>query len=575
MDNSDNGTGTEHILLTALGTQMKEATYSLGDKQKVARLAPLALLDLLPTDERPHRVLALCTGEAEETSFPVIAEALKAQCDVRPVSVPSGGRQDDIDSFLATVTDAIPPGAELTVDVTHGYRHFSFLMYVAVLYVAVLRDVRVRGAYYAMLRDGTSPFLDLQPLLALPRWVHALKVLEETGSTRPLVRIVTDGPGDGTLSMITRDFDDLAEGYLSGLPLELGQKAVWSRKHVKKLGKLLTENHSLPLANDVVRRLESILDRFELHDLRPGDGWKRKVKLTKDELERQASVIDHLLERNSTATGLGLMSEWTQNWAAYQIGVTCDWLDRRARKKVHSRLHAINAIGRNSDFSEVLTKDQRLLGKFWSTLCGLRNAYHHHGMRPELIGDKEFRQKYKHIHGYWRETLRSCPDISLTLGNSNGRRVLVSPIGRLPGVLLSSLDAYRKIRQDDPTLCIVVCSGETKSMVTGALNNAGYKGAHDLLCLSDPFGDVKGMRGKVKQMRRHFVGAEEVVVNVTGGTTLMGLATQKLAAEARKLACPVRRFGLIDRRPSKEQHADPYRVGEAFWLDSEEDVHGY
>ena len=62
--------------------------------------------------------------------------------------------------------------------------------------------------------------------------------------------------------------------------------------------------------------------------------------------------------------------------------------------------------------------------------------------------------------------------------------------------------------------------------------------------------------------------AEEVLVNVTGGTTLMGLAAEALANAARDLARPaVRRFGPADRRPPAEPDADPYRVGEPFWLD--------
>ena len=52
----------------------------------------------------------------------------------------------------------------------------------------------------------------------------------------------------------------------------------------------------------------------------------------------------------------------------------------------------------------------------------------------------------------------------------------------------------------------------------------------------------------------------------TGGTTLMGLAAQELESLARTFARPIQRFGLIDRRPSQEQVADPYRPGEAFWL---------
>ncbi len=97
---------------------------------------------------------------------------------------------------------------DLTVDVTHGYRHFSFLTYIGVLYLAALRGVRVRGAYYGLLRsDAPSPFLDLRPLLALPRWIHALEVVRETGSTLPLAEALDGGAQDrsATARDIARD----------------------------------------------------------------------------------------------------------------------------------------------------------------------------------------------------------------------------------------------------------------------------------------------------------------------------------------------------------------------------------
>ena len=47
----------------------------------------------------------------------------------------------------------------------------------------------------------------------------------------------------------------------------------------------------------------------------------------------------------------------------------------------------------------------------------------------------------------------------------------------------------------------------------------------------------------------------------------MGLAAEALASTARGMARPVRRFGLIDRRPADRQMADPYQTGEPFWLD--------
>ena len=68
---ADDAARQEHILLTALGAQARDCTYSFNGQQLNARLSPVALMRLLPEEKRPHRVIALCTGDAREKTFPV------------------------------------------------------------------------------------------------------------------------------------------------------------------------------------------------------------------------------------------------------------------------------------------------------------------------------------------------------------------------------------------------------------------------------------------------------------------------------------------------------------------------
>jgi len=140
-----------------------------------------------------------------------------------------------------------------------------------------------------------------------------------------------------------------------------------------------------------------------------------------------------------------------------------------------------------------------------------------------------------------------------------------------PGVLFSALQACRASGSgDNPTKCLVICSRDTEGLITEAAGQAGYEGAVKPMLLGDAFGGNQEIERLVKEAKKHLIGADEVLVNVTGGTTLMGLTAEALANAARELSCPVRRFGLIDKRPPNEQDDDPYQVGEPFWLDSAE-----
>ncbi len=118
----------EHVLLTVLGKNPKSARYALGDREAEAKLAPVALFNLLWPTKRPDRVLALCcTREAKRDSWPLLYDALGDRCQVVLVEVSGGDTQEDVNAYLATVADHIPRDVDLTVDVTRGFRHFSKL----------------------------------------------------------------------------------------------------------------------------------------------------------------------------------------------------------------------------------------------------------------------------------------------------------------------------------------------------------------------------------------------------------------------------------------------------------------
>ncbi len=555
------------MLLTVLGAAPHLARYRFGEREFEAGLAPVALFELLPESDRPDRVVALCTAEAERESFPLLKTEMDGKCDVESVSVPVGESPKEMDEFMSRAAEAVRVCAEVTVDMTHGPRHVAFLTWMVALHVEALHDVRVRGAWYGWLRRGeASPFLDLRLLMALPRWLHALRAWRETGSARPMTAI----PGDDSPARekMATDMKRLSDAYLSGLPLELGRQASLFRKdHFRSLRRAIARD--TPLDDELVRQIDRFLAPFALPVA--SDGWKGRLSLDKNELQRQARYVDDLLERGRGAAALGLMNEWTVSWVLWTQGRTAEWLDyKKARRGAGNLLDAMEAVGRDEGLG-TLSADQKALAEYWGRLKGLRNGYAHHGMRREDLGGQQVGDDLRRVREYWRETLREVPRMDLALGEDPGRRVLVSPIGQRPGVLFSALRACRKEASEYPALLIVVCSRETESAVGDAQREAEYSGAVETILLEDPFGGVDDIERHAQKARRFFVGAGEVFVNVTGGTTLMGLLAEGLANEARRLACPVRRFGLIDRRPPAQQAADPWQEGEAFWIDREKD----
>jgi len=571
-----------HYLLTVLGTNPSEARYALDGRLQTSRLAPLALLALLPDSQRPDCVVALCTEQARETSLPILQSSLPDSCSLIPVDVPSGHSQDDINTFLTRATAAIPDATadssgsgilQLTIDVTHGFRHFSFLTYLAGLYLVGLRQVELIGAWYGLLqRDQDSPFLDLRPLLELPRWIQALQVLRDTGSALPLARALTDGVEKPLARDVGKELRQISDAYLSALPLELGLRVQQFRQgrlgNPQSLIRLLRDDHRLPLAKELLQKLDQLLLPFSFSDQQQEIKVKTQVALDEAELHRQGRFIDDLLLHNDDAVALGLLDEWTVSWAIWTLGQTADWLDYKSRRRQAAGLvGALAAACQNASLTALLSPEQKALGDFWHLLTNLRNGFHHHGMRrEELVGNRKTSKELERVKAYWRQTLRACPRLSLTIGAGDGGPLLISPIGQRPGVLYSALLACRERVSAEPAACLVICSHQSGAVIEAAAARAHYSGLLIRLVLNDPYGGHSEFGRLEQEAQETCLKASAVLVNVTGGTTLMGLAAQKLEDLARSFARPVQRFGLIDRRPAAQQEADPYQRGEAFWL---------
>jgi len=128
------------------------------------------------------------------------------------------------------------------------------------------------------------------------------------------------------------------------------------------------------------------------------------------------------------------------------------------------------------------------------------------------------------------------------------------------------------VRQVQPAHLVVLTSREGRRGVDDALRSAGATGVPcDVVELADPHNGFAELATLVtRDLRGRMVDAAAVIVNVTGGTTLMQCAAERLGAEARALGTATRRIALVDRRPYDEQRRDPYVLGECVWLDSEE-----
>jgi hypothetical protein len=245
-------------------------------------------------------------------------------------------------------------------------------------------------------------------------------------------------------------------------------------------------------------------------------------------------------------------------------GISTAWLGYDKRKPFERRLAALAAFlnPQNRPKGIELTPEQKAFGEFWSQLSDqLRNAFHHHGMRQETVNVSG--SAMQKVTSFWND-LKAGKMTFPELGGGGGAS-LITAQGSRPGVLYSALKATT------PDRCLVVCSAKTELTIGEAAAQAAFAGQIDKLTIKDAFSGFGELDALVKRARGWLLDADEVVANLTGGTTLMGMAVQQLVEAAERLDRPSHRFALIDRRPSAEQEKNPYVASDVYWLDAEPD----
>lgn len=584
---------TDHILLTALGVTARQSRYVLNGQTVEAPLTPLALLQLLPEHARSDRVLALVTEgarkpqknkkpeEDDRPTWEIFAEGVRTLMgtDAEPIDIPDGRTEAEIRQIIERAAAQFPEKSALTLDVTQGFRHFPFVTYGLALYLTSLRGIELRGAYYGMVEgeDDPKPIVDLKPLLELPEWFHAVRVFRDTGSTGPLaslleplaveLRLEAKSAGNVTelhqtaslAAKLREQLQQVAFAYESAMPLELGKAATLLSSSLKNLPTAVSDR--LPLANPLAAAVASALEslKFSVKPTWSGE-WKAGFCCDEGELARQATLIERYLDRGQLPLAVGLLREWVVSWVLRHQGDGARWWSRDVRIRAERQLGSLSAA-LASDLKTNLSDEQREWGDFWHDLSEVRNTLHHHGMRKQAMDSMP--DSLSRVRRFW-DCLKADGVPLPSLGGGSGT-LLISAIGNRPGVLYSALMTVQ------PDRALVLCSEQSEPTIDEAAQQAGFSGVIRRLSVTDPHGGFDELTRVRSEAGDWLLHADEIVANLTGGTTLMGLMVQQLVEAGSRLSRPFRRFALIDRRPPAVQDSEPWIQSDHCWID---DVQG-
>lgn len=224
-----------HILISFLGKaqqggQYRQANYNFADgTQKTARFFSFALnqhiqpdkLIMLGTSGSMWDVLcehlgadsheqwaslseaaendAVSQAQLDNFSIPV-SHALHIDCQLK--RIPYGDNLAEQVEILQIMAAAIQAGDTVSLDLTHGLRHLPMLGLLSAMYLQTARAATINGIYYGALdrtKDGLTPVMQLNGLLNIADWLHALDGFNKTGNLAPFSELLQqDGMAQDT-----------------------------------------------------------------------------------------------------------------------------------------------------------------------------------------------------------------------------------------------------------------------------------------------------------------------------------------------------------------------------------------
>lgn len=291
---------------------------------------------------RPERFLLAATAEAcSGDACRRIGEVVGDRFTL--VEIPDGKNEMELWCVFEILSEAVPAGAEVILDVTHGFRSLPLLFYGVLTYLGVSRSVRVErivyGAYDAREKgtDGVTraPVFDLTVLADLQEWVHAVDAFRVRSDAERLVELLEKAH---RRPWLTRESEDSAvphrlqrmarclRDFSRALRLTRALDALEQAAKVRTLA-CQVEQEAAVWAKPFSHILASVAAEIDSLAMdKPSD-------LGVEALRRQLALVKHYVAKDLIVQAVLLSREWLVNWLAWRCGDS-DWLDLERRRRL-------------------------------------------------------------------------------------------------------------------------------------------------------------------------------------------------------------------------------------------------
>lgn len=380
-------------LLTFLGTgNYQPCAYRIED---ASATDPVTFFSVaLAASLKPDLVISLQTAGAADKHGPALDDALaKLGLKHQPVTIPEGKSEAELWQIFSALTEHIPEGCTLHLDITHGFRSLPLLGFIALSYLRVTRKVAIGGIHYgaweARDENNNAPVFDLTPFLTLLDWTAAADQFFTTGSATKLGKLLSQAQQSL--------WQNRGGQQQSKLPTKL--KSLGASLGDTSSNILLLRTGSLKSSADtLVGHLDEAKAEAETH----ASPFLELLAPVKDQLTRfnntdldtLRDLVGWLAERGQTAAALTLASEWLTSYVMVKCGQTSHHAAYHSRKPYSLAISKLEqpemnitpdetgnaAIAAIAQLENTLTAEQLLLLKsLSSTIRNARNDLNHAG----------------------------------------------------------------------------------------------------------------------------------------------------------------------------------------------------
>ena len=291
----------------------------------------------------------------------------------------------------------------LHVDLTHAYRAIPIVHTWMALYFQRLGNVKIGFmGYGAWEKDKEpTPMIDLSPVMQLAEWAAAARDFERRGDAEALSELMADNdrkirrrvysgkPQEDernalkVLGSVSGAAEAIGRYLPAGLPVELGIKTrrALSLTKSEDVGDALRA--ILPPAAPIGEKIFDTASRIAWQgEMPPAKGTKKRLVLSREEIDRQIYLIETWAERGATGEALRALRELMVTRVLLARGARTGWLARGARQPASETLDNLRPF---SETYPSLDEMHRRLGDLWHEVCEDRNVFAHAGMTGDEI----------------------------------------------------------------------------------------------------------------------------------------------------------------------------------------------